>query len=392
VTAPQTERAGKAGDDVSRVVVGLMSGTSLDGISAAVVRFTPGTSGTPHAELLAFNVTEYSPAQRARLAAVMSGGAPADFCRINVDLGEWLAQAAVEVIAEAGVARADIAAIASHGQTIWHEPGHSTWQIGEASVIAERTRLPVIADFRSRDMAAGGQGAPLVPLADAMLFASPDAWRCLQNIGGIGNVTVVPPNGDLDGVRAFDTGPGMVIIDGVVRTIGGGELAFDRDAVLSRAGTPIDDVIRAVLAEPYFAAEPPKSTGRELFSPLYIESFIARCHAARRGATVADIVATAVHVTAASIADAYRRWVPEPVTEMVLAGGGAKHPLLVEQLVERLRPMTVRSFDDLYFDAEAKEAVAFALLGHLHLSGCPGNVPRATGARGPRILGKLTPV
>jgi anhydro-N-acetylmuramic acid kinase len=374
-----------------RVVVGLMSGTSLDGISAAVVRFRSGANGVPTAELLAFNVTEYTAQQRARLGAAMTGGSPADFCRINVDLGEWLAQAAVEVIAEAGVARTDIAAIASHGQTIWHEPGHSTWQIGEAAVIAERTGLPVIADFRSRDMAAGGQGAPLVPMADALLFASKDAWRCLQNIGGIGNVTVVPPAGDLDGVRAFDTGPGMVIIDGIVRSIGGGDLAFDRDAVLSRAGTAIEEVVAEVLAEPYFAAEPPKSTGRELFSSKYIAAFIARCRAARDGATVGDIVATAVHVTAASIADAYSRWIPEPVTEVLLAGGGSKHPLLVEQLAERLSPWTVRAFDEVYFDAEAKEAVAFALLGHLHLAGRAGNVPRATGARGPRILGKLTP-
>ena len=377
--------------DASRIVVGLMSGTSLDGISAAVVRFSPGNNGTPHAELLAFNVSEYKPEQRARLAAAMAGGTPADFCRINVDLGEWLAQAATDVIAEAGVARADIAAIASHGQTIWHEPGHSTWQIGEAAVIAERTRLPVISDFRARDMAAGGQGAPLVPLADALLFSSPDTWRALQNIGGIGNVTVVPPHGQLDGVRAFDTGPGMVIVDAVVRAIGGGELAYDRDAVLSRAGTAIDEVVASVLAEPYFAAEPPKSTGRELFSPAYVERFVARCRAARRGATTGDIVATAVEVTAASIADAYRRFIPEPVSEVVIAGGGSKHPLLVERLAMLVHPWNVRAFDEVFFDAEAKEAVAFALIGHLHLSGRPGNVPGATGARGPRILGKLTP-
>ena len=380
-----------SGADASRVVVGLMSGTSLDGISAAVVRFSPGTNGAPLAELLAFNVTEYSPEQRARLAHVMTGGTPADFCRINADLGEWLAQAAIEVIAEAGVARSDIAAIASHGQTLWHEPGHSTWQIGEAAVIAERTKLPVIADFRVRDMAAGGQGAPLVPLADGMLFSSATEWRCLQNIGGIGNVSVVPPHGDLDGIRAFDTGPGMVIVDGVVRSIGDGELAFDRDAVLSRAGTPIDEVIAETLREPYFAAEPPKSTGRELFSPTYIAAFIARCRKARNGATVADIVATAVQLTVASIADAYARFIPEPVSEVLIAGGGSKHPLLMKSLSERLAPWRVRTFDEVFFDAEAKEAVAFALMAHLHLSGKPGNVPRATGARGPRILGKLTP-
>ena len=382
-----------------RVVVGIMSGTSLDGISAAVVRFRDDASGRPDAELLAFTVTEYTQAQRARLATAMAGVSSAEYCRIGFDLGEWLARAAMNVIAEAGVARADIAAIASHGQTIWHEPGHSTWQIGESAVIAERTGLPVIADFRVRDVAAAGHGAPLVPIADALLFASPDSWRGLQNIGGIGNVTVVPPGGDLDGVRAFDTGPGMVLIDGLVRRLAGDRLTYDRDAVLSRAGTVIDDVVSSVLAEPYFAAEPPKSTGRELFSPEYIASFIERCRAARggegrgsgSGATTEDIVATAVAVTAASIADSYRRWIPEPITEVLLAGGGSKHPLLVEMLRTRLAPLVIRAFDELYFDAEAKEAVAFALLGHLHLSQRPGNVPRATGARGPRILGKLTP-
>ena len=404
---PATARASardpesREADTATRVVVGIMSGTSLDGISAAVVRFRPGATGLPEAELLAFTVTEYTPAQRARLAAAMAGVSSAEYCRIGFDLGEWLAQAAMNVIAEAGVARSEIAAIASHGQTIWHEPAHSTWQIGESAVIAERTGLPVIADFRVRDVAAGGHGAPLVPIADGMLFASPDRWRCLQNIGGIGNVTVVPPGGDLDGVRAFDTGPGMVLVDGLVRTLAGDRLTFDRDAVLSRAGTVIHEVVERVLAEPYFSAEPPKSTGRELFSPQYIASFIERCRAARSGkgstsrgddgATTGDIVATAVAVTAASIADSYRRWIPEPVTEVLLAGGGSKHPLLVEMLRERLAPLVIRPFDELYFDAEAKEAVAFALLGHLHLSRRPGNVPRATGARGPRILGKLTP-
>ena len=379
------------GNDGARVLVGLMSGTSLDGISAAVVRFTPASNGIPAAELLAFTVTEYTPEQRARLGAALANVTTAEYCRINFDLGEWLAQAAMNVIAEAGVARADIAAIASHGQTLWHEPGHSTWQVGESSVIAERTGLSVIADFRVRDMAGGGQGAPLVPMADALLFSSPDRWRCLQNIGGIGNVTIVPPGGDLDGVRAFDTGPGMVIVDGVVRTLAGDRLAYDRDAVLSRAGTVIDEVVASVMAEPYFAAEPPKSTGRELFSRAYIDGFIDRCRRARSGATTEDIVATAVAVTAASIVDSYARWIPEPASELLLAGGGSKHPLLVEMLRRQLAPMTVHAFDALYFDAEAKEAVAFALLGYLHLSQRPGNVPRATGARGPRILGKLTP-
>jgi len=189
------------------VFVGLMSGTSLDGISAAVVRF-PSDSGRLTPELLAFIGTTYTPDQRARLRAALTSASASEYCRLAFDLGGWLADAAVAVLADAGVSRAEVRAIGSHGQTIWHEPLHSTWQLGEAAVIAERTGIDVVSDFRVRDVAAAGQGAPLVPIADALLFSGDD-WRALQNIGGIGNVTVVPPHGDLDGVRAFDTGPGV---------------------------------------------------------------------------------------------------------------------------------------------------------------------------------------
>ncbi|MEP6550050.1 MAG: anhydro-N-acetylmuramic acid kinase, partial [Gemmatimonadales bacterium] len=212
----------------SGVMVGLMSGTSLDGISAAVARFRDERDGRIDVELLAFTSRAYTPAERTRLSAALGGGTPAEYCRLNFDLGWWLADAAIAVMAEAGVAREDIVAIASHGQTIWHDPGHSTWQWGEAAVIAERTGIQVISDFRVRDVAAGGQGAPLVPMADAMLFSSPADWRGLQNLGGIGNVTVVPPLGQIDGVRAFDTGPGVAVIDAVTRTLRP-ELPYDVD-------------------------------------------------------------------------------------------------------------------------------------------------------------------
>src|SRR3954471_13491637 len=183
----------------SGVVVGLMSGTSLDGISAAVARFTDASDGRIDVELLAYVSRAYTPAERNRLSAALGGGTPAEYCRLNFDLGGWLAGGGIPVMADAGVARADIAAIASHGQTIWHEPGHSTWQTGEAAVIAERTGVTVVSDFRVRDVAAAGQGAPLVPIADAMLFSSASDWRGLQNLGGIGNITVVPPHGQIDG-------------------------------------------------------------------------------------------------------------------------------------------------------------------------------------------------
>ena len=374
----------------STVIVGLMSGTSLDGITAAVVRFSPKGETGVDAELLAFTARDYTPQQRERLARALTGATPAEYTRLNFDLGGWLADAAISAIAEAGVARHDIAAVASHGQSIWHEPGHSTWQTGESAVIAERVGLDVISDFRVRDMAAGGQGAPLVPIADAMLFSDQTKWRALQNLGGIGNVSVVPPGGDLRGVRAFDTGPGCGVIDKVVRALRPG-LAYDVGGELASRGNAIHSVVDRLLTHEYFRTAPPKSTGPELFSPRYTEELIAMCRTDFSGCTDEDIIATAVSLTARSIADSYDRFIAEPVSEVFLSGGGAKNPALVRAITDAVAPRAVLDFDKTFFDGEAKEAVAFALLGYLHLTGRPGNVPTATGAAGPRILGKRTP-
>jgi anhydro-N-acetylmuramic acid kinase len=365
-----------------------MSGTSLDGISAAVVRFAPATLGyTP--ELVGFTVLPYDDARRERMRAALVAGSAREYCRLAFDLGGWLADAAIAVMAEAGIARTEVRAIGTHSQTLWHEPGHSTWQLGEAAVIAERTGIAVVSDFRVRDVAAGGQGAPLVPIADALLFSG-GRWRALQNIGGIGNVTVVPPDGTLAAVRAFDTGPGVAVIDGVVRRLEP-SLRYDEDGRLALAGEPIAEVVDALLRHPYFEAEPPKSTGRELFDAAYVDALIARCREARSDCSTADVIATATALTARSIADAYRRFLPEPVEEVLASGGGAKNPALLAMLRRELPDLPVLSFEERYFDGEAKEAVAFALLAHLHLEGIPGNVPTATGAKGPRLLGKLTP-
>ena len=384
------------------VLVGLMSGTSLDGISAAAVRFVDAPDGRIQPTLLAFTHRPYGADDRRRLEAAMRAGSAREYCRLNGDVGDWMADAAIGALAEAGVARADVAAIATHGHTIWHEPGHSTWQIGDASRLAERTGCAVVADFRARDVAAGGQGAPLVPMADARLFAHATDWRALQNLGGIGNVSVVPPASsvqpdDVRAVRAFDTGPGVVIIDAVTRTLRP-ELPYDRDGALARAGTAVDSVVDALLAAPFFRAEPPKSTGREWFSREYIDAFVSRCRAS--SVRDEDIIATATSFTARSIADQYARFLPEPVREVVVSGGGAKNPALLDAITTALQQiggsraegaMRVTRFDDVFFDGEAKEAVAFALLGYLHLTGRSGNVPGATGARGPRTLGHYTP-
>jgi anhydro-N-acetylmuramic acid kinase len=371
------------------VYIGLMSGTSLDGVSAAAVRITRGESGALEAELLAFVGTTYTADERERLSRALGSGSAREYCRLAFDVGHWLADAAVAVIGEAGVSKAEIRAIGSHGQTIWHDAPHSTWQLGEAAVIAERTGIDVVSDFRVRDVAAGGQGAPLVPIADALLFAGAE-WRALQNIGGIGNVTIVPPNGQLDGVRAFDTGPGVAVIDGTVRTLVP-SATFDAGGRFAARGMPVTIVVDELLTHPYLASPPPKSTGRELFDAAYVARLIERCRSARPDASMEDIVATATSLTARSIADAYRRFMPEPVAEVLVSGGGAKNPALVAMLERELTPLPVRPFAERFFDGEAKEAVAFALLAYLHVNGETGNVPRATGARGPRVLGKLTP-
>jgi anhydro-N-acetylmuramic acid kinase len=375
-----------------------MSGTSLDGISAAAVQFVrDADTGRERAQLLAFTQTSYDATQRARLERAMHEGSAREYCMLQGDLGDWLAEAALAVMQAANVQASDVAAVASHGQTLWHEPGHSTWQVGDAARLAERTGCAVVSDFRVRDVAAGGQGAPLVPIADLRLFAHAQQWRALQNIGGIGNVTLVPPfGGDDADVRAFDTGPGVVLIDGVVRRLF--DQPYDRDGAIAFSGQPMASMVQAYLRLPFLQDAPPKSTGRELFTPDFIAQFITDCLAA--GASHADIVATATAFTAATIADQYARWLPREVSDVVLSGGGAHNPALV-RLIEasfawyaerdqRAVPV-VRLFDDLFFDAEAKEAVAFAYLAHLHLTGRAGNVPSATGARAPRVLGALTP-
>lgn len=370
------------------VIVGLMSGTSLDGVAAAAVRFHHSGDGD-RPELLAFESVPYTDEQRARLAAGMVQGTAQEYCRLNVDLGRWLADAAARVMQRAALTAADVAAVASHGQTIWHEPGHSTWQIGDASVIAERLGTRVIHDFRSRDVAAHGQGAPLVSLADQQLFAARDRWRALQNLGGIGNVTVVPPRGiDLPAL-AFDTGPGCGVIDRVMTALDPGRHC-DVDGRMAAAGTPIAPVIAALLADPWYLQPPPKSTGREKYDATFVAGLVEACRSARRDVSDEDIVATATALTAQTMAVGYDRFVRTDLQDVVLSGGGARNPTLVRMIREVMPLRTVRTFDDLFFDGEAKEAVAFAYIALQHMRGLPGNVPAATGAAGPRILGTRT--
>jgi len=364
-----------------------MSGTSLDGVDAAAVRFH---GDRPDVTLVAFATVPYDDAFRARLLSLVREGGPRECALAHADLGERFAAAVDAVLARAGAARGALAFVASHGQTVWHEPGRATLQLGDPAVIAERVGVPVVSDFRTRDVAAGGQGAPLVPMADALLFAAPDRPRILLNVGGMANVTWVPAGGNLDAVRAFDTGPGVAVMDAVVRQLVPA-LPHDVDGALAARGRPAGELVAELLTDPFFAAPPPKSTGREVFGDAMAAGLVREIRVRRPDATDADCVATALALTVGAIADQVRRWLPDDGAELVVSGGGARNPELMRRLATAVAGRPVRRFDDLFFDGDAKEAVAFALLGWLTLRGRPGNVPSATGAAGARVLGSVTP-
>jgi anhydro-N-acetylmuramic acid kinase len=366
--------------------IGLMSGTSLDGIDAAVVEVL----GEHEVRLVAFFTRPYAAPEHAEIHAVLSGGGPRSLAMLHRHLGQWLAEAAAGGAERAGISLNEVDFVASHGQTVWHEPGQASLQLGCAATIAEELGAPVVSDFRTRDIAAGGQGAPLVPLADAMLFGTPEGPRTLLNIGGMANVTWVPTAGSVDGVVAFDTGPGVAVIDAVTHTLFQ-DLRFDVDGAHAAAGEPEHGVVRRLLAADYFETPPPKSTGREAFGSAYATTVIEAVRSARPGASPDDCIATAAALTVQSITDQCRRWLPAVSDgDLVVSGGGARNPILLEGLRASLAPLRVRPFDDVFFDGDAKEAVAFAYLGWRTLEGLPGNVPAATGARGPRVLGAVT--
>jgi anhydro-N-acetylmuramic acid kinase len=371
-----------------------MSGTSLDGISAAAVSISYDSRFS--AELLAFRQLPYDVEQQRRLTRALESGTAREYALLDFELGRWLADAAELVLQDAGLTASDVSAVASHGQTVWHEPPGATWQLGQAAVIAERLGVAVVSDFRVADVASGGQGAPLVPIADALLFSHPGGWRALVNIGGIANLSVVPPGGSPERVVAFDTGPGVAVVDGVVQRLQPG-LRFDEGGSLALGGTVIETVVEETLEHPFFATAPPKSTGRELFSASFVERFLARCREVQPTAGAGDIVATAAEITARSIALGLRTALQRcgieggALADVVVSGGGALNRAIVDRLRALIEPIPLRYFSDVFFDGEAKEAVAFALLGYLHLEGIPGNLPQVTGAVGSRVLGKLTP-
>ncbi len=370
-----------------RRIVGLISGTSADGVDAALVE-VEGAGESLRTRLLDFACRPYPPLLRSRVVAAGEAGVP-ELLALHYELGEFFAEAARAVIEPARRRGLAVHLIGSHGQTARHRPRAAgpdgraaTLQIAEPALIAERTGLPVVADFRPADVAAGGEGAPLVPLVDWLLFRAPGRTRVCLNIGGIANATVV---GDrADAVRAFDLGPGNMPLDTVVQSWTRGAEAFDRDGARAAGGRVDPALLRRLLGHPFFAAPPPKSTGRETFGAPFVAPLLA-AFAGRE----ADLLRTLTRFVAEGIADGVGRWIARRVDEVLVSGGGARNRTLMADLAEVLAPARVRPLDELGMDPDAKEAVAFAVLANETLFGRPGNVPGATGAVGPRVLGKI---
>jgi anhydro-N-acetylmuramic acid kinase len=381
----------------TKQIIGLISGTSADGISAALVRLVERPAGRPEIRLLASTTSSYPPEVRRRLLTLFTTPVTMQqTASIHYLLGELFAEAALSVASAAGCGMEEIDLIASHGQTVAHvgvpDPRDSwsraaTLQLGEASVIAERTGRPVISDFRAADIAAGGQAAPLVPYADIILLGTAHG-RIALNVGGISNLTVLPKGAPRDEVYAFDCGPGNMVIDGLVRHFSNGEELYDRGGARAARGRVHPDVLAALLEHPFVAARPPKTAGHEEFGRTFLDTVLARWGRIAPD----DLIATSTAFTGEAIARNIARFVlPRyTITDLVTSGGGVHNPALMRTLETAVAPIRIRHIDEFGVPADAKEALAFALLGHATLMGIPGNLPRVTGARHPALLGKWT--
>jgi anhydro-N-acetylmuramic acid kinase len=375
-----------------------MSGTSVDSIDAASVE-VEGEPGDYSITLVSFVSVPWEPGLRSViLNSCHKDVSLQQVTALNYLVGESFAEACIFAANEARWDLSSVDAVASHGQTIWHQPqpftfpvsayaSIGTMQIGEPSVIAARTGCTVVADFRAADMAVGGQGAPLVPFADYALFASSSQTRAIQNIGGIGNVTYLRANGGLDDVIAFDTGPGNVLLDGITRLTLGRQ--YDEGGAIASQGMVCRPLLENWLAHPFFTLKPPRTTGRELFGADMAARMVQEGR--DRKLSNSDLLATAAALTAESIALAYHTFL-DPISAIecvVLGGGGTHNAALVSMLIAALAPARVTNHEEFGLNSDAKEAVAFALLAYATLHGRPSNVPSATGAYSPAILGKV---
>lgn len=368
-----------------RMVLGLMSGTSADGIDAALVHLS-GSGRATRASLRAFAASPFPHALRERILRISHGkGDAGAVSRLHADLGGAFADAAAALLEESGVPRADLDAVASHGQTVSHTPdAGATLQLGSSARLAQRLGVPVVSDFRSADIAAGGQGAPLIPYADWCLLTRPDRSRAVQNIGGIGNVTYLPADAAPERVIGFDTGPGNMLIDRAASWASGGAWTCDRDGALAAQGAVDDALLAWLLEHPFLRRTPPRSAGREEFGEAFWEKALARAS----GRRPVDLLATLTSFTARSVAGAYA-FLPAPPDEVIVGGGGARNPALMRLLAQSLAPIPVRTHEAVGLDGDAKEALAFALLANETLLGNPSSLPSVTGAARSVLLGTI---
>ena len=383
-------------------VVGMMSGTSVDGVDAALIELSR-EGGAPRVKLLAFENIPYPQGVRERVFELFRPETSTvdKIGYMNFLLGELYARAALSVIAKAGLTSADVDLIGSHGQTIWHEPEaretdgmpiRYTVQIGEGAVIAARTGIPTVSDFRVADMAVGGQGAPLVPFSEYLLYRREDESILLQNIGGIGNMTVLPAGATPEQVFAFDTGPGNMIIDAVAAAISGGRLKCDVNGGIAARGKVDEELLARLQKDEYYARRPPKTTGRERFGTQYAQRILD--DRARHPISDEDLLATVTYLTAGSIFDACERFalpVCKPA-ELIVGGGGSYNKTLLKDLsgLFGARGIAVRTQEDLGFNSDAKEAVAFALMADCFVRGEANVLPSVTGASAASVMGKLS--
>jgi anhydro-N-acetylmuramic acid kinase len=378
-------------------VVGLMSGTSGDGVDAALVEISRSRKG-PVIQTLAFHALPYPRSLQQRILAASASGSVAEICHLNALLGEWFANAALGVIRTAGLRPKDIDLIGSHGQTVHHLPHgvkdagvgaiRSTLQIAEPAVIAERTGITTVANFRPRDIAAGGQGAPLTPGVHALVFRHPRRARLVVNLGGISNVTYLPRGKGVGGVIAFDTGPANMVLDGLMYRATDGRVSMDRDGRLASRGKPDGRLLTKLLAHPYLSRHPPKSTGREMFGAPMVEELLAIQEA--RQLSIETLLATCSRWTAESVGTA-RRWIKGGIDEVIVGGGGVRNRTIMAHLADVFSPAPVITFDAIGWDSKAFEAVAFAILAYQTVMDQCGNVPAVTGASHPALLGCIVP-
>ena len=379
------------------IVIGLMSGTSADGVDAAVVDIV-GTGHRLGIKLLGHYGRSYPPQLRQRILQAAERGTVAEICHLHTVLGEVFGKTVLATIKQCGVPPKQVKLIGSHGQTVHHLPDpitergvgriRSTFQIGNPAVIAERTGIPTVSDFRARDMAADGEGAPLVPYTHFLVFRQKTAVRWVVNLGGIANVTTLPHGEELAAVQAFDTGPCNMLLDALVTLHTQGQMTMDRGGRLAQRGTVHSGLLRWLLAHPYLQRHPPKSTGRELFGEAYVQKVLAQ--ARRRHLSLNDLLATGCQFIARTIRDA-QHWINTVPGDVVCGGGGVRNAYLMAELQQIFAPIPVRTMDECGSSSQAFEAEAFAVLAYQTVHGVCANVPSVTGAKHPVILGSVTP-